>query len=71
MTLVDPTFIEPRDGDVVVVRASRIPNADLPPTSARRYAVIEWGKFELVSDRIGEPAEGRGDPRGTPLYRGA
>jgi hypothetical protein len=52
MTPVDPTFIEPRDGDVVVVRASRVPNAELPPISQRRYAVIEWGAFELVSDRM-------------------
>jgi hypothetical protein len=49
---MDSRFVEPRDGDVVVVRASRVPNAELPPIHDRRYAVIEWGAFELVADRM-------------------
>jgi hypothetical protein len=45
-------FIEPRDGDVVVVRASSAPDGRLQTTGLKRYAVIEWGVFQLVSDRM-------------------
>ncbi len=48
---MDITFIEPHDGDVVVVRAAR-PVTEQPGTGERCYAVIEWGAFELVSERL-------------------
>jgi hypothetical protein len=47
-----PQFIEPRDGDVVVVRASSAPDGRLQSTGPRRYAVIEWGLFQLVAERM-------------------
>ena len=50
---IDDVFVEPGDGHVVVVRASRAP--DGAPESSRleeRYAVIIWGTFELVSHRM-------------------
>jgi len=50
MTVMDSAFIEPRDGDVVVVRASSSPDGQAPTPGPRRYAVIEWGAFQLVSD---------------------
>ncbi|MEO5824086.1 MAG: hypothetical protein ABIT71_26565 [Vicinamibacteraceae bacterium] len=51
--MTDPSSIEPRDGDVVVVRASRAPDGTLRPAGEAQYAVITWGLFELVSDRLG------------------
>jgi hypothetical protein len=47
-----PPFIEPRDGDVVVVRASIAPDGRPRANRPRRYAVIQWGDFELVSERL-------------------
>ncbi len=49
---MDSTFIEPADGDVVVVRASIAPGGKPLTTEVRSYAVIEWGAFELVADRL-------------------
>ena len=46
------TFIEPHDGDVVIVRASTAPEGRPQPDAPRRYAVIEWGLFQLVSERM-------------------
>jgi hypothetical protein len=43
---------EPRDGDVVVVRASTAPDGRPELTPTRRYAVMQWGDFRLVSDRL-------------------
>ena len=47
-----PPFVEPRDGDVVVVRASIAPDGRPRVNRKRRYAVIQWGDFELVSERL-------------------
>lgn len=47
-----PPFIEPRDGDVVVVRASIAPDGRPQANRTRRYAVIQWGDFQLVSERL-------------------
>lgn len=47
-----PPFIEPRDGDAVVVRASIAPEGRPQTNRKRRYAVIQWGDFQLVSDRL-------------------
>ena len=49
---MDSTVVEPADGDVVVVRASSAPDGKRPETEVRTYAVIEWGVFELVADRL-------------------
>ena len=46
------TFIEPATGDVVVVRASTSPDGRRPQPDIASYAVIEWGVFELVSERM-------------------
>ena len=46
------SFIEPADGDVVVVRASHAPDGQPRAAVDERYAVITWGAFELVSDRM-------------------
>jgi hypothetical protein len=51
-TSMDTPFTEPRDGDVVVVRASSFPEGEPPTLSLERYAVIEWGLFKVVSDRM-------------------
>jgi hypothetical protein len=48
----DRPFVEPRDGDVVVVRASIAPDGRPQARAKRRYAVIQWGDFQLVSDRL-------------------
>ena len=47
-----PAFIEPRDGDVVVVRSSTAPDGRPKTNRTRRYAVIQWGDFQLVSERL-------------------
>ena len=47
-----PPFVEPRDGDVVVVRASIAPDGRPRVNRKRRYAVIQWGDFQLVSERL-------------------
>lgn len=47
-----PPFIEPRDGDAVVVRASIAPDGRPRADRKRRYAVIQWGDFQLVSERL-------------------
>jgi hypothetical protein len=44
---------EPNDGDVVVVRASNAP-VGRPLPGPDRFAVVEWGKFKIVSDRLGD-----------------
>jgi hypothetical protein len=50
---MDGVFIEPGDGDVVVVGASHAPDGRLqPPRQDKRYALIMWGDFALVSDRL-------------------
>jgi hypothetical protein len=49
---MDATLLEPADGDVVVVRASRAPDGQLRLTGPKRYGVIEWGVFELVSEAM-------------------
>jgi hypothetical protein len=46
-------FIEPRDGDVVVVGASISPDGQPPTPGPKRYAVIEWGLFQVVAERMG------------------
>jgi hypothetical protein len=52
---METSFIEPLDGDVVVVRASTAPDGQRPGTNVpRRYAVIEWGVFQLVAERLGD-----------------
>jgi hypothetical protein len=52
MSSEDVPFVEPRDGDVVVVRASIAPDGRPQADRARRYALIEWGDFQLVSERL-------------------
>jgi hypothetical protein len=47
-----PAFSEPRDGDVVVVRASIAPDGRPLASRQRRCAVIQWGDFQLVSERL-------------------
>ena len=49
---MDASFIEPADGDLVVVRASRAPQGVPLAVDEDRYAVITWGLFELVSERM-------------------
>jgi hypothetical protein len=44
--------IEPTDGDVVGVRGSSAPDGQRPQTEVKTYAVIEWGVFDLVADRM-------------------
>lgn len=56
-TLPPLLMIEPRDGDVVVVRASRAPDGRLQARAPRRFAVIEWGAFQLAADRMGSLAK--------------
>src|SRR5687767_5682416 len=45
---------EPGEGDVVVVRASNAPEGRPLPERGNRFAVVEWGKFRIVSDRLGD-----------------
>lgn len=50
---MNSTFVEPQVGDVVVVRASIAPDGRRPEIDRpRRYAVIEWGLFQVVSERL-------------------
>jgi hypothetical protein len=46
--------VEPRDGDVVVVRASLAPDGRLDLDAPQRYGVIEWGAFTAVSERLSD-----------------
>jgi hypothetical protein len=48
---MDASFIEPRDGDLVVVRASSASDGQLS-VGPKRYAVIELGLFQLVATRM-------------------
>jgi len=49
---METAFIEPHDGDVVVVRASISPDGQPPSPGPKRYAVIEWGLFQVVAERM-------------------
>jgi hypothetical protein len=48
----DVTATEPGHGDVVVVRASTAPEGRPESTPTRRYAVVQWGDFRLLSERF-------------------
>jgi len=49
---------EPRDGDVVIVAASIAPDGRPDPSRPKRFAVIEWGAFAVVSERLGNLPKG-------------
>ena len=49
---MDASYIDPRDGDLVVVRAASATDGQLS-VGPKRYAVIEWGFFQLVATRMG------------------
>ena len=42
--------MEPRDGDIVVTRAATADHR----SQAHRYALVEWGRFKLVSERLSD-----------------